>query len=75
MDENFKYRTHHFPSIPKLRKVGPHIQQLIITELLKPLYNLLLNFDRDEISCNATVTQCRSPHAPNQADFMRKGIE
>src|SRR6266550_4004447 len=75
MDENFKYRTSHSPSIPKLQKVSPHIQQLIITELLKPLYNLLLNFDRDEISCNAPVTQCGSWHAPNQADYMREGIK
>jgi hypothetical protein len=75
MDENFKYRTSHSPSISKLRKVIPHIQQLIITELLKLLYNLLLNSGRDEISCDAPVTQCRSSHAPNQADFMREGIK
>jgi hypothetical protein len=73
MEDGFKYQIGHSPSIAKLqvRKMGPHIQQLITTELVKSLYNFLLNFDRDEISRNFPVTQS----SPNQEDFLRDVIK
>jgi hypothetical protein len=74
MDESFKYRTSHSPSIAKIRKAAPHVQQLIITELLKALHNFLLNISRDETSRILPMTQWRSSSAPNQADFMGEGI-